>query len=129
MESMSLFSRLSRAREALTFCCLLQVRKLPMNTVKAQLLSEERYAGAVATELGSGQWRSEVCGGLFTTPSHKPLVTEYLHYSYVTNLVFSILKIHYGGTRDCSGSLCKYNLKPPLFRIKVSSVTILGKRL
>ena len=40
--------------------CCLQVTKLPMNTVKAQLLSEERFAGVVSTELGSGQWRSEV---------------------------------------------------------------------
>jgi len=36
-----------------------QVKKLPVNSVKALLLSEERYQGRVVTELNSGQWRSE----------------------------------------------------------------------
>ena len=39
---------------------LWQVKKLPLNSVKAQLLSEERYLGTVTRELNSGQWRSEV---------------------------------------------------------------------
>lgn len=38
----------------------MQVRKLPVHSVKAQLLSEERFQGRVVTELNSGQWRSEV---------------------------------------------------------------------
>ena len=47
----------------------LQVQKLPTNTVKAQLLSEERFAGVVSTELGSGQWRSEVSSLLLNNKS------------------------------------------------------------
>lgn len=37
------------------------MKQLPLHTVKAQLLSEERYVGTVTRELNSGQWRSEAC--------------------------------------------------------------------